>query len=296
MDTRDTTDTGKLIWNTAISAFFIMFFLPSAIAADGAGLRLIDGYLVVTATLNESHNGQFLLDTGADATVISPVVANLLDLEPTTYVEAGVAGGNTIRVPFTELQSVSIGRHSVPLETVIILDVSELMEEAFADIDGIIGSDFLRHFTSTIDLVEKRLQFETPETLAKRLEHGVKIPAEIVDGTAIFLPVRLNGRLNGRYKLDTGAAVTHLTLADATRLGMTSEAEGVRVDKSEGIGGSYDVLLFDLREFEVGAASPVEHLPVKAYETAYGFIGADFLQHFNLTLNYADEFIVLSTP
>ncbi len=131
--------------------------------------------------------------------------------------------------------------------------------------------------------------------LAKRLANGVKVLAKIEGGTAIFLPVTLNNQLTTRYKLDTGAAVTHLTLADAKQLGFDQGSDGVILEQADGIAGSYDTLLFDLHEFNVGTTAPVQNLSVKAYDTPYGFIGSDYLQHFVLTLNYRDQYIILSS-
>ena len=92
--------------------------------------------------------------------MVVPEMAEKLGLKATSVVEGGVAGGAKIEVPLSALDTLSIADHSTALDPVAIVDINK-DPGPYGDIDGIIGSDFIREYPLAIDYPRARLTFET---------------------------------------------------------------------------------------------------------------------------------------
>ncbi|MCK5116664.1 MAG: aspartyl protease family protein [Candidatus Aegiribacteria sp.] len=256
-------------------------------------IEIIENYIVVPATMNAALEGRFLLDTGADATVVVPQLAKRLGLKTTHYHIGGVAGGKKIKVPLSNIDALSIDGHSTALDPVAIVDINK-DPGPYGKTDGVIGSDFLRKFPVTIDYPRSELIFEETASLEKRKQNGTVLKLTLLEETTPFLRVWLNGTPKGDYKLDTGAGTTQLPLEDLTSLGIKEGNPSVNVQQSSSLGGSYRVLETRLESFSLAPEMEIKDLRVKAYECKYGFIGGDYLRNFVVTLNYKDRYIVLT--
>lgn len=103
------------------------------------------GVAIAEVWLNQQGPFQFLIDTGAESTFISPQIAQRLQI-PASQLQAidvqGFCGLESAQ--FTQIQSVTMGQQTLePLE-VIILSNTKVLE--VLEIDGIIGQNFLNHF------------------------------------------------------------------------------------------------------------------------------------------------------
>lgn len=95
-------------------------------------------------------NARLLLDTGAGKTIIRPLLAQLAGIEPgreAPLAQITVAGGGQLSVPLVRARSLAINEAAV---LAIEIGVYEAMPD-LPDADGILGSDYLSHFTVTID-------------------------------------------------------------------------------------------------------------------------------------------------
>ncbi|MCK5601988.1 retropepsin-like domain-containing protein [Candidatus Pacearchaeota archaeon] len=133
-------------------------------------IRIVKNAIYVNATLNQKEYVTLLLDTGASITMITPDVAELLGISPKKDASKGtitLIGEKTIEAPFVSLSKIKIG------DAVI----NNLMVGVYAVfpnkplVDGILGTDFLRHFTVTVDHHTRQLrlvsQRESPEEKIK---------------------------------------------------------------------------------------------------------------------------------
>ncbi len=119
-------------------------------------IETVGGHLYVTARVNDVQTARLLIDTGAGATVISPAMAARAGLSvPATAVRwpITVAGGTRIFVPSVQLASLSIGDARVEDIDVGVYD----MVPDRSSLDGILGQNFLGHFTVTLDQDARRL-------------------------------------------------------------------------------------------------------------------------------------------
>ncbi|HEY2986964.1 MAG TPA: retropepsin-like aspartic protease [Candidatus Binatia bacterium] len=109
--------------------------------------------MVVEATLNRRVKANFLVDTGADLTLISVAAAKELGIDlrarlPNIRMQTLA---NSINVPLVVLDSVEVGGMEVNDLTVAVHD-SPIFDGGLPGPPGILGRDFLSHFRVQIDL------------------------------------------------------------------------------------------------------------------------------------------------
>jgi predicted aspartyl protease len=103
--------------------------------------------IYVTARVNGRASARLMLDTGADRTVIAP---RALSAAGISLRASGVSGRiqgatGTADVQAYEVESVEVGNARVGKLLVVSHDIND------GDSDGLLGRDFLDHFTVTID-------------------------------------------------------------------------------------------------------------------------------------------------
>lgn len=103
------------------------------------------GVAIAEVWLNQQGPFQFLIDTGAESTFISPQMAQRLQIPAAKLQAIDVEGFCGLEsAQFTQLQSVTMGGQTIkPLEVVILSNTNILK---VLEIDGIIGQNFLNHF------------------------------------------------------------------------------------------------------------------------------------------------------
>jgi len=214
-------------------------------SASSVPVEPVNGSILVTVEVNDVPV-TFILDTGAERTLMGEAVVRQLGLERDSWVASAVRGIAGIeerpnalprslrlgqltlrRKTLTEDTSVTVGR----------LPVSQIASHSIA---GLLGRDFLSPFDLDLDLPRHRL------TLYK--VHGcdaaylpwtapyATIAASAAAGTALVVPVTLDGR-RLRALIDTGASASLVTAPGMFRLGLTPGLLAHDpVDKGRGIG------------------------------------------------------------
>jgi len=108
------------------------------------------GSLMFVPALVNGLQARLLFDTGAGKTIIRPLLAQLAGIEPghdAPLAQITVAGGGQLSVPLVRARSLAINEAAV---LAIEIGVYEAVPD-LPDVDGILGSDYLSHFTVTID-------------------------------------------------------------------------------------------------------------------------------------------------
>lgn len=119
-------------------------------AADTAVTIETTGSMIFVSALVNGSAARLLLDTGASKTIVRPMLAQLAGIEPgraAPQVQMTVAGGGQFAVPLVRARSLAIGQAEV---NAIEIGVYEIAPD-LPDVDGILGTDYLRHFRVTID-------------------------------------------------------------------------------------------------------------------------------------------------
>jgi hypothetical protein len=174
--------------------------------------RLVNRHWIVLA-LSIDHQGpyNFLLDSGAQITMIDPSLATALHLDTQrAAVITGVGSGQS--ASYAQLGLVEAGSHSVANQKVLVHDLQNL-HAADLRLQGILGEDFLEQFDLLIDNAHRLLCLD--DSAAMRAEvKGPHIPlvvtAEADEVGAmpglLLITVQLSGGLRPvRLVLDSGA-------------------------------------------------------------------------------------------
>lgn len=131
-----------------------------AIAPSVVAIQLVGGSTFVSVQVNgRDEAALFLLDTGSSLTVLTPLYAKRLGITVPTEVrrrELTGIGGHKVSVPLVTVARLGVGSAVVENLTVGVYDA---IPDAPA-VDGILGLDFLKRFTFTVDTSSKVLRLE----------------------------------------------------------------------------------------------------------------------------------------
>jgi len=118
-------------------------------------LRHVNRYqMIVTVRVNHSGPYDFLLDTGAQITVVDPSLA--ADLRLGMDGSAHLMGvGFQDSASMAKMDVLSVGTHAVTEQKVLVYDIARMKDRLH--IVGILGEDFLQHFDVLIDSAHKTL-------------------------------------------------------------------------------------------------------------------------------------------
>ena len=259
----------------------LAFLLLAAWIAEAADVpfETTANIIHVRGSLNRQDGHVWLLDTGASITTVTPEAA-------------AKAGWTPRRAGVSNVPSIGAGDAVVEDIRVLVGDPPGLrgLRERGVDYSGILGHSFLERFVTTLDYRKRRLVFVpvagAPE-LAADGERSWIVPFRTA-GRIMFVEAAINGQAPYSLVVDSGASHTLLTPEAARRLGIRGERKvvgtgEVEVTKVESLaaGGAevrdFLVLIHDLR-----AARQLRLIR----EEFDGLLGATFLQHFVLTIDY----------
>lgn len=155
------TGMREVLQSGAVSASGHLSTASRAVRRTEVPVTLSDNRILVPVTLNGSQTATLLLDTGADASLLSPAVARRLGLAPGTgapSMTVEIVGGQHITIPVVRLHSLRVGELAVEELDVGVYEAAP----GQPDVQGLLGGDFLRSFRVTVDRAAKRLILEVP--------------------------------------------------------------------------------------------------------------------------------------
>ena len=119
-----------------------------------------DSHLVgVPVHINGKGPYDFVLDTGAGNTVVTPELATTLglDVKPVHGIARGVGGD--VQLELAGVDALSVGAATISNSQVVVLDLSKVSPKGKLIEHGIIGYDFLRNFETVIDYPNQQFSF-----------------------------------------------------------------------------------------------------------------------------------------
>ena len=144
----------------------------------------------------------FVFDTGA-LTAVSKQVAAEIGLSQGIYVEGRGSGGKAETVELVQLDSIMVGDMAVKGCGAAIIDLRRLSP----DIDGILGSNFLKHFMVSIDYQREEITLAhgsrpiSGQTEVDRLS----FTTDMRYGFAPVVSCTVDGSIQAGCLVDTGA-------------------------------------------------------------------------------------------
>ena len=152
---------------------------PAEMAESGTrstsvAIQAINNRFLIPVVLNGTQRATFLLDTGANITVISPQLARRAGIEPLAGAGAAksrarMASGQEVDVSLVRLKSMMVGLARIDNLQVAVYEIGVLDRTATPPliVDGFLGADFLSRFTMTIDPHAGRLMLQLADVPVK---------------------------------------------------------------------------------------------------------------------------------
>jgi predicted aspartyl protease len=138
--------------------------------------RSVQGTLIVVSVrANGDGPFDFLLDTGAENSIVDPVIATRLSLVTLKQIQQITLTGNQM-VPVSVLASLELGQARVAGLPVLIQNLATL-RKMDSKLVGIVGQDFLSHFNYLVDYHARALHFDVAGTIQNHLS-GDRVPFE----------------------------------------------------------------------------------------------------------------------
>jgi len=121
--------------------------------------------ILVDVLINAMETYQFMLDTGASQTIVSPRLAQRMGM-PDAQADSLIGVGGVTQSSVGTLRSLSVGEASLKNSKVIVADIFSQLGQALGDaMDGILGFNFLSRFKVVIDYPNQKLGFEASHDL-----------------------------------------------------------------------------------------------------------------------------------
>jgi predicted aspartyl protease len=276
----------------AIAISIITLICRQAQSQSEIPFRLVNGNLiVVTMTSGGTRHFDFVLDTGADTTIVdSRLAARLSKVELRHVEQSTLAGVQSLSV--SSVAVLSAGSAQVRNLQVLVQDLARL-RLLDSHIQGILGQDFLSHFNYLLDYRRHVIRIEAANEIEDALE-GDRIKIEAVENRMIVASEGQSlRRAKLRLLLDSGASLLVLIRKGAQALDVPALGSVQEITSSGSVSlpkGRVQMLTVGSQEFHnidavLSAVEPTEQigdglLPTTLFDTLY--------------VNNRDGFVVLN--
>jgi hypothetical protein len=120
-----------------------------------------DSHLIgVPVHINGKGPFDFVLDTGAGNTCITPELAAQIELDPKPVQGIARGIGGDVQLKLATVDTLSVGETEISHSQMVVLDLSKVSPKGSLIEHGIIGYDFLSRFETVIDYPKKRFSFD----------------------------------------------------------------------------------------------------------------------------------------
>jgi hypothetical protein len=248
----------------------------------------------------------FVLDSGAESTVLNASRLARLHLAPTGTFATGAGGGDVV-VSYVRGVTTRVGGATVAKQIVAAISLDALQGPLGRPIDGILGYDFLSRFVVELDYANKTLRLHDRATF--RHAGGTPIPITLEDSTPeLDASVALPGgaAIPGHFVLDTGCLCAVQLSAPFTDVHHLLDAlpDTQQVAFSAGAGGQTHQLTATIGSLQIGdhliphprADFSRDQTGATADPELAGLIGSLVWQRFVLVLDYHRKQAWLDPP
>jgi hypothetical protein len=261
-----------------------------------------NGFIVVQVVFNNIFPLKFILDTGAEHTILTK--REITDLLQIDYQRRFVIMGSDLK---TELGAylvrgivLTMGNMYLSNRSMLVLEDDYFSFDEFAglDVHGIIGADLLRRFVVMIDYRKKTVTFYDPSKFT--LPHGkfTELQVELHRNkpyiyTHTDLPRDTSAQL--KYLMDTGASVA-LMMYTITDTLLQLPEQFIRSNIGMGLGGFIEGFVGRTPAIDLGETTLQEVVTnyqdfLPTMDSAYfnernGLIGNQILSRFTIIVDY----------
>ncbi len=157
--------------------------------------------IFIKIKVNNSDSLLFLFDTGANASAIDIKTADKLNLK-TIKTDTVEGSAGYIVVPFVKTKTISFSKYKVKNLLLTKYDLSGSLAPPTKRLDGILGTDFLKHFVVSIDFQNKQMTLskKTIDTLS------ASFPFEFDNGIP-RIKATINNQVSTFFRYDSGSSL-----------------------------------------------------------------------------------------
>jgi predicted aspartyl protease len=257
--------------------------------------------ILLPVHVNDRGPFDFILDTGAGTSLLTPELAKQLNVKIVGSKEGQSAGGK-VAVSLAKADSLAVGEARIDDVDLGIVDLAHVGKTIGAKIDGDLGYNFLKHFRVTINYRDCEIRFDDPKRV-KALERATKtaVPIRLASPAKplLLIDVHLNGRGPFQFAIDTGTSTTAITPQLASELGVanspigTGTTAGAHVDVRAGNIESFQLGGAKIDNMTVVVADFFEMLSAAIGAKLDGIVGYNFLRNYKVAIDYPGETLTL---
>lgn len=264
------------------------------------------GLIFVQVSVNDQPMS-FILDTGAEATVLNSSRVSKLGLQGVGTFATGAGGGDVV-VSYVPGVTTKVGGATVSNQIVAAILLDDIEGMLKRPLDGILGYDFLSRFVVEIDYANSQLRL-FDRAKYHHTGSGKPIPITLEDSTPFFdasVEIPKRGTLAGHFVLDTGclcdvqlftpfvdANNLLAALPDAKQTGMSAGAGGQTHEVSATIPS---LRIGDTVVKDVRADLARDKDGAMADPESTGLMGGLTFGRFTLVLDYKGKQVFLDPP
>ena len=268
---------------------------------------LVDNRPLVDVAV-DGRTATFLLDTGAERTILSDAAVHSLGLARDTWVSTSVRGvGGTIeRTANAVLRSFDLGgvplrRHAVSQRLTFVVAPLPWTEQGGRPIVGLLGADYLSAFDLDLDMPAGTLTlYDTKDCDGVPIPWGpanTPVALQRPSPYVVLAPVVIGDRTL-QAQLDTGASFSLVSARGEARLGFTPGAPNA---SARGVGRQ--AMPLRMRVVPTARLGPAVYRDVLLAfgSPAGGFpfdmlLGTDLLRRQRIFISYATSRLLVATP
>lgn len=280
------------------------------IKMDGDSVRIPFAYTdplpVLKVRVNGSRDAYFVLDTGAGHVVLDPQFAKELGLETKEGGMGTFAGGQHAQVRTTMLDTIAVGGVTIGKLPADVLPTRDFKLQKDIQIDGIVGTELLSRFLTTIDyphgalVLRPRSASASFEATAAHANKG-RVPFWLIGDHFLFSTGRLGDAPEGLFSIDTGLAGGGVTATEAALKAAHITPDAEHPQTGMGGGGTVTALPF---KADVTLGGVTQHAVAGLYTTngspygifpfeVQGAISHGFFRPYALTFDFDAMLLVL---
>jgi predicted aspartyl protease len=257
--------------------------------------------ILLPVHVNERGPFDFILDTGAGTSLLTPELAKQLDVKIVGSKEGQSAGGK-VAVSLAKAASLAVGDARIDNVDLGIVDLAHVGKTIGAKIDGDLGYNFLKYFRVTINYRDCEIRFDDPkrvESFGRSAKAEVPIRLASTAKPLLLIDVHLNGRGPFQFAIDTGTSTTAITPQLANELGILSSPIGPGTTA----GAQVNVRAGNIESFQLGGAK-IDNMTVVVADffemlsaaigaKLDGIVGYNFLRNYKVAIDYPGETLTL---
>ncbi|MBV8367931.1 MAG: aspartyl protease family protein [Candidatus Eremiobacteraeota bacterium] len=256
----------------------------------------------------DGKDALLVLDTGGGA--VDLTVAGAKRLGVASHV-AGIgifAGGKKAEMRSGRIDRIDVA--GLTVRGIPCMVTPEPLKLAGRDVDGSIGTIFLRHFLSTIDyphgaLILRRASDSAAFERTAAANGSAVVPMWLVSDHFIFAPARVNDAADALFSIDTGGEGIGVQLSTEEIAAAKVSLEGARTGSFAGGGGAVRTQSFTVPSVSIGSFTE-RNVPGLYFPDANqfqifpfqvgGLLSHEFFRHTELSFDFEAMKLVVTTP